>query len=175
MDETDVDSYFYHNILDISQSHHGIVRVSKGSNKKSFTFKVFHFCDSKLQQRFILKEEVSNSKKDIESLLDSLGEFLKAFDQANKVLQIPLPKPKFEIGFTKAENELFSHCYRDIVEHLNRQIWLSFGFEKKTRLVSFPSKSLNNTVISSSNRSCQPESLRNQTSLQESIFCCLQV
>ena len=48
LDETDVDSYFYHNILDISQSHHRIVRVSKGSNKKSFAFKVFHFCDSKL-------------------------------------------------------------------------------------------------------------------------------
>ena len=79
LDETDVDSYFYH-ILDISQSHHRIIRVSKGSNKKSFAFKVFHFCNSKLQQRFIPKEEVRISKKEIESLLDSLGEFLKAFD-----------------------------------------------------------------------------------------------
>ena len=138
--ETDVDSYFYHIILDISQSHHRIVWVSKGSNKKSFAFKVFHFCDSKLQQRFILKEEVNISKKEIESLLDSLGEFLRAFNQANKVSQIPSPKPKFEIGFTKAKDELFSHCYKDIVEHLNRQIRLSFRFEKKTRLVSFPSK-----------------------------------
>ena len=33
LDETDVDSYFYHNILDISQCHNRIVRVSKGSNK----------------------------------------------------------------------------------------------------------------------------------------------
>ena len=146
LDETDVDSYFYHNILDISQSHHWIVRVSKGSNKTSLAIKVFHFCDSKLQHRFILKEEVSISTKEIESLLDSLGEFLKAFDQANKVSQIPLPKLKFEIGYTKAKEELFSHCYKDIVEHLNRQIGLSFRF-KKTRLVSFPSKSLNNTVI----------------------------
>ena len=140
LDETDVDSYFYHKILDISQSHLRIVRVSKGSNKKSFAFKVFHFCDSKLQQRFILKEEVSISKKENESLLDSLGEFLKAFDQANKVSQIPLPKPKFEIGFTKAKDELFSHCYKDIVEHLNRQIWLSFWFEKKQELCLFHQK-----------------------------------
>ena len=103
LDKTDVDSYFYHNILDISQSHHRKVRVSKGSNKKSFAFKVFHFCDSKLQQRFILKEEVSISKNEIESLLDSLGEFLKAFDQANQLSQIPLTKPKFQIGFTKAK------------------------------------------------------------------------
>ena len=135
LDETDVDSYFYHNILDISQSHNRIVRVSKGSNQKSFAFKVFHFCDSKLQQRFILKEEVSISKNEIESLLDSLGEFLKAFDQANKVSQIPLPKPKFEIGFTKAKDELFSHCYKDIAEHLNRQIRISFRFEKNKTCV----------------------------------------
>ena len=135
LDKTDVDSYFFLNILDISQSHNRKVRVSKGSNKKSFAFKVFQFCDSKLQQQFILKEEVSISKNEIESLLDSLGEFLKAFDQANKVSQIPLPKPKFEIGFTKAKDELFSHCYEDIAEHLNRQIRISFGFEKNKTCV----------------------------------------
>ena len=140
LDKTDVDNYFFHNILDISQSHNRIVRVSKGSNKKSFAFKVFHFCDSKLQHRFIPKEEVSISKNEIESLLDSLGEFLKAFDRANKVLQIPLPKPKFEIGFTKAKDELFSHCYKDIVEHSNRQFRLSFRFEKNKTCVFFIKK-----------------------------------
>ena len=148
LDGRDVDSYFYHNILDISQSHHRIVRVSKGSNKKSIAFKVFHFCDLKLQQRFILQEEVNISKKEIKSLLDSLGESLKALDQANKVSQIPLPRPKFEIGLIKAKDELFSHCYKDIVEHLNRQIRLSFPFEKKQD-ASFPSKNLNITVINS--------------------------
>ena len=96
---------------------------------------MFHFCDSKLQQRFILKEEVSISKNEIESLLDSLGDFLKAFDQANKVSQIPLPKPKFDIGFTKAKDELFSHCYKDKAEHLNRQIRISFWFEKNNTCV----------------------------------------
>ena len=135
MEKTDVDSYFYHKILDISRSHHRKIRVSKGSNKKSFAFKVFGFCDSKLQQRFILKEEVSISKEEIGSLLDSLGEVLKAFDQANKVLQIPLPKPNFEIGFTKTKDELFSHCYKDIAGPLNSQIRLSFRFEKNKTCV----------------------------------------
>ena len=130
LDETDVDSYFYHKIFDISQSHNRIVRVSKGSNKKSFAFKVFQFCDSKLQQRFILKEEGSISKNGIESLLDTLGGFLKSFDQANKVSQIPLPEPKIENAFTKAKDELFRHCYKDIAEHLNRQIRISLRFEK---------------------------------------------
>ena len=144
MDETDLDSYFYHNILDISQSHNRIVRVSKGSNKKSFAFNVFQFLDSKLQQRFILKEEVSISIMGIEPLLDSLGELLKAFEQANKVSQIPLPEPKFEIGFTKEKDELFTHCYKDIAEHLNRQIRISFRFEKNNSI-----ESLNTTVINS--------------------------
>ena len=135
LDKTDVDSYFYHNILDILQYHNRIVRVSKGSNKKSFAFKVLRFCDSKLQQPFILKEEVSISQKEIESLLDSLGKFLKALDLANKVSQIPSPKHKFAIGFTKAKNELFSHCYIDIAEHLNRKVRLSFRFEKNKTCV----------------------------------------
>ena len=90
---------------------------------------MFHFCDSKLQQRFIPKEEVSISKKQIEFLLENLGEFRKTFDQANKVSQIPLPKHMFEIAFTKAKDELFSHRNKDIVEHLSRQIRLSFRFE----------------------------------------------
>ena len=103
LDETDVVSYFFHNILDISQSHNRVVRVSKGSNKKSFAFKVFPFCDSKLQQRFILKEEVSISKNEIESLLDSLGEFPKLlikptkyrrFHYPNQNLRLDLPKQK---------------------------------------------------------------------------------
>ena len=96
---------------------------------------MFQFCDSKLQQRFILKEEFSISKKEIESLLDSSFEVLKAFDQANKISQTPLPKPKFEIGLTKARDELFSHCYKDRVEHLNRQIRLSLQFEKNKTCV----------------------------------------
>ena len=133
--ERDVDSYLYCNFLDISKSHHRIVRVSKASNKKSIALKMFHFCDSKLQQRFILKEEVSISKRESESPLDSLGEFLKAFDQANEVSQIPLPKPKFEIGLTKAKDELFSHCYKDIADRLNKPIRLSLRCDKNKTCV----------------------------------------
>ena len=135
LDETDVDSYFFHNILDVSQSHNRIVRDSKGSNKKSFAFKVCHFRDSKLQQRFILKVEVRISKNEIEYLLDSLGEFLKTCGQANKVSQIPFPKPKFEFGFTKTKDDLFSHCHNDIAEDLNRQFRISLLFEKNKTCV----------------------------------------
>ena len=43
VEETDVDSYFYHNILDISPSHNRLVRVSKGSNKSLLHLKCFNF------------------------------------------------------------------------------------------------------------------------------------
>ena len=101
LDETDVDSYFFHNILGISQSHNRIVRVSKGSNKKSFVFKVFQFCDSKLQQRFILKEEVSISKNEIESLLDSFGEFLKDLIKPTKYPRFHYPNQNLRLDFQK--------------------------------------------------------------------------
>ena len=65
-----------------------------------------------------------------------MGEIVKAYDQTNKVSQVPLPKPKFEIAFTKAKDELFSHCYKDVVEHLNRQIRLSSRFDKNKTCVS---------------------------------------
>ena len=63
LDETDVDIYFYLNILDISQSQHRIVRVSRGSNKKTVAIRLFQFCDLKTQQRYILQEEVNISKE----------------------------------------------------------------------------------------------------------------
>ena len=128
LDETDVDSCFYHNIFDISQSQHRIVRVSRGSNKKSFAIKLFQFCDLKTQQRYILQEEMKVSKREFTCLVDNLREFLKIFDQASKCIQIPLPTPKVEIGSTKSKENLFAHYYNDIIEHPNRQFPLSFRF-----------------------------------------------
>ena len=128
LDETDVDSYFYHNIFDISQSQHRIVRLSRGSNKKSFAIKLFQFCDLKTQQRYILQEEVNISRRELTCLVENLSDFLKTFDQSSKCIQIPLPKPKVEIGSTKSKNNLFVRYYNDIIEHPIRQIRLSFPF-----------------------------------------------
>ena len=81
----------------------------------------------KTQQRYILQKEVNISKK-ISSLVDSLRIFLKTFDKESKCLQVPLPKPKIEIGSTKSEDNLFAHFYNAIIGHPNRQIRLSFHF-----------------------------------------------
>ena len=125
LDETDVDSYFYHNIFDASQSQHPIVRASRGSSKKLFVIKLLQICDLKTKQRYILQEEMNISKKELTSLVNSLRSLLKTYDHATKCIQIPLPEPKFEIGSTKSKDNLFVDCFNDIIEHPNRQIRLS--------------------------------------------------
>ena len=131
LDETDVDSYFYHNILDIALIDNRIVRVSKGSNKKIFAFKLFQFCNLKNQQRFILEEEVSVSLKELAAILNTLRQFLKQYDKTVKFPDLhPLPKPKQEVGFTLFKGELFAHYLQDIKESCNRQKRLSFRFER---------------------------------------------
>ena len=84
LDETDIDSYFYHNILNIALVDNRIVRVSKGSNKKLFPFKLFQFCNLKNQRRFILEDEVSVSLEELAAILNTLRQFLKQYDEAVK-------------------------------------------------------------------------------------------
>ena len=115
-------------LFEISQSQHRIVRVTRGCSKKYFAIKLFQFCNSKTQQRYMLQEEVNISKRELTSAVHSLRIFLKTFDHASKCIQIPLPKPNFEIGSTKSKDNLFAHYYNDIIEHPNRQIRLSFRF-----------------------------------------------
>ena len=109
LDETDVESYFYHNFFVVSQSQHRLERVSIGSNKKPFAVKLHQFCDLKTQHRFILQEEVNISEREHTCLVDSLRYFLKAFDQASKCIQIPLPKSNVENGSTESKENLFAH------------------------------------------------------------------
>ena len=101
MDKTDVDSYIYQNILDISQSHHRIVRVSKESNKKIFAFKQFRFCDSKLQQRFILKEEVSISKKKLNLYSTVWVNSSKLLIKRTKFRRLLHPNPNLRLDLQK--------------------------------------------------------------------------
>ena len=77
---------------------------------------------------YIFQEDVNTSKRELTCLVDSLCDFLITFDQASKRIQITLPKPKVEIGSTKSKDNLFAHYYKDILEHPNRQIRLSFRF-----------------------------------------------
>ena len=139
LDETDVDSHFYHNILDIAPIDNRIVGVSKGSNKETFAFKLFQFCILKNQQRFILEEELSFSLKELEAILNTLRQFLKQYDKAVTSLLYLSPKSKQEVVFTLCKDKLFANFFQDIKEHSNRQIRLFFVLSV-TRSVASPSK-----------------------------------
>ena len=76
------------------------------------------------------------SKRELTCLVNNLRDFLKTFDQASKCIQIPLPKPKVEIGSTKSKDNLFVHRYNDIIEQPSRQIRLSFRFGNNNSCVS---------------------------------------
>ena len=129
LDETDVDSVFHHNILDNAMIDNRNVRVSKGSNKKSFALKLFQFCNLQNQQRVTLEEEVSVSLKELAALLNPLRQFWKQYDKAVKFPAFfPFRKPKQGVGFTLFEDELFANFFQDIKKHCNRQIGLSFRF-----------------------------------------------
>ena len=117
MDETDVDSYFYHNNSDNSHIQRPRLRNSKGS-KKNLAFKLFLFWGKNKQQRYIPQQKEEISKKELNFLVDKLCDFLKAFDQASKCIQFSLPKSKVEIGYTKAKDNLFTQKYEDINEPL---------------------------------------------------------
>ena len=86
--ETDNDCSYCHNLSDISQSQHRIVRVSKGSNKKSSAIKLFQFWDLKTQRRFIFQEEVNISKRELSSFVDSLRDFLETQKRRASVYKI---------------------------------------------------------------------------------------
>ena len=109
LDETDVDSYFITTFWTFHSPITDLFELAKDPTKSLWHSKCFIFTIQSYSSDLISRKMSAFPKK-IESLLDSLGEFLKAFDQANKISHIPLPKPKFEIGFTKAKDELFSHC-----------------------------------------------------------------
>ena len=117
--------------MDIALIDNRIVRVSKGSNKKVFAFKLIQFCKWKNQQRFILEEEVSVSLKELAAILNTLRQLLKQYKKPVKLPALyPLPKLKQEIGFTLFKDELLPYYFQDIKEHCNRQIRLPFCFER---------------------------------------------
>ena len=70
------------------------------------------------------------SKRELTCLVDSLLDFLKTFDQSSKCIQIPLSKPKVEIGSTKSQDNLFVHYYNVSlnIQKDKRQFRLSFRF-----------------------------------------------
>ena len=61
LDESDIDSYFFYSILNISTVEGRLLRLSRSSNKNLFIFKLFNFDSSKSTQQYLLAEELTVS------------------------------------------------------------------------------------------------------------------
>ena len=144
--ETDVDSYFYHNILDIALIDNRIVRVSKISNKKNFAFKLFQFCNLKSQQRFVLEEEVSVSVKELAAILNTLRQFLKQYDKTVKFPALylyPNQSKRLVVPYLKT-NSL--HNISKTLKNIAIDRYVFLFVLSVTRSVVFPSKILKLSV-----------------------------
>ena len=151
LDETDVDSSFHRNMLDIALIDNRIVRVCKGSNKIIFAFKLLQFCNLKNQQRFTLEVEVSVSLKELAAFLNTLPLFLEQNDKAvNFPALYTLPKSKQRLVFNLFKDKLFGHYFQDIKEHATDRYVFLFVLSV-TRSVVSPSKSFNMSVSRPSN------------------------
>ena len=121
-----VDSYFYHNIFYVSQSQLRMVRVSKGSNKRSSAFKLFQFCYSQTQHRFKNK---STTLKDYSVFWSTVWAI------SSKLLKKRASAYKFHYRNQKlrldleSQNSISAQYYNDIKKHPNGQNLSSFRFE----------------------------------------------
>ena len=80
-------------------------------------------------------------KRVLSSLVDSLSDILKTFDIGSESSQIPLLKPKNEIGSTKSTYNFFAHYSEVMTEDPIKQIRLSFRFQNN-KFCSFSIKKL---------------------------------
>ena len=111
IDEIDVDSYFFHNFLDVFIVQNRVIRLSKGLFRETYSIKEFTFDSHIAYQSFKLTAELHLTRKEILFILENLKLIKKSYDNISKTLFIPYPKPKFVK--TPQQNSLFLHFFKD--------------------------------------------------------------
>ena len=112
LDEAEIDSYFYHSILNITKIENRLVRLSKTSNKSSFNFKLFKFDCSTIQLDYTLSEKVTLTRRQLGVVLDCLSDFLLQFEAAGESFNCSLATPKAPIGYTFRKRSFLSSYTR---------------------------------------------------------------
>ena len=75
-DEIDVDSYFYHNVFDISQSQHRLARVTKRLQQKTSCIQFVPILRFEDTAALKFREESNILKRELKSLVDNLCDTL---------------------------------------------------------------------------------------------------
>ena len=111
IDEIDVDSYFFHNFLDVFIVQNRVIRLSKGLFRETYSIKEFTFDSHIAYQSFKHTAESHLTRKKILFMLENLKLIKKSYDNISKTLFIPYPKPKFVK--TPQQSSLFLHFFKD--------------------------------------------------------------
>ena len=119
IDEIDVDSYFFHNFLDVYVVQNRVLRLSKGLFRETYSIKEFTFDSHIAYQSYKLTAELHLTRKEILFILENLKLIKKSYDNISKTLFIPYPTPKFVK--IPQQSSLFLHFLRTFkVQNLAR-------------------------------------------------------
>ena len=111
IDEIDVDSYFFHNFLDVYVVQNRVPRLSKGLCRETYSIKEFIFDPHIAYQSYTLTAELHLTRKEFLFILENLKLIKKSYDNISKTLFIPYPTPKFDK--TPQQSSLFLHFFKD--------------------------------------------------------------
>ena len=123
IDEIDVDSYFFHNFLDVCVIQNRVLRLSKGLFRETYSIKEFIFDPHIAYQSYKLTAELHLTRKEILFILENLKLIKKSYDNTSKTLFIPYPTPKFVK--TPQQSFLFLHFFKRFSKFkiLHDQVW----------------------------------------------------
>ena len=109
IDEIDVESYFFHNFLDVYVVQNRVLRLSKGLFRETFSM---FTCDQHIAcQSFKLTAELHLTRKEILFILENLKLIKKSYHNISKSLFIPYSLPK--LVKTAQQISLFHHFFKD--------------------------------------------------------------
>ena len=130
IDEIDVDSYFFHNFLDVFIVKNRVIRLSKGLFRETYSIKEFTFDSHIAYQSFNLTAELHLTRKVILFILENLNLIKKFYDNisTNISLFIPYPKPKFVK--IPQQNFLFLHFFKNFQSSKSCLIRFGIRFPK---------------------------------------------
>ena len=107
IDEIGVDSYFFHNFLDVYVVQNRLLRLSKGLFREKHSSKYLTFEASFEYQSFKLTADINLSREEFLLILETLKVIKKIYDNISKSLFIPYSIPKFKT--TSLQSCLFLH------------------------------------------------------------------
>ena len=91
IDEIGVESYFFHNFLDVYVVQNRVPRLSKGLFRETYSIKEFT-CDPHIAyQSYKLRAEIHLPRKEILFILENLILIKNSYDKISKNLFYPLP------------------------------------------------------------------------------------